>query len=100
MAGLFHAIVLQRLGHTLRMLEKSPVSVLQSEATGLRAGPDVQRLIAKYIQPAKPYATTSSDVHVVNVRGAVPESAVSESTRRALENRVLMFRTERGYTVS
>lgn len=190
----------------MRVLEKSPASVLQSEAAGLRAGPDVQRLINEYVQPAQPYATTSTVVNVIDVqgalinvvpsndsmhlttwsllhgmlkssllkegsaasvatyetdklvedvkydggkvtvaysdtktgisnvlnadlvisadgghskiretvlpglspkyvgyvtwRGAVPESAISEASRKSLQNKVLLFRTERGYTIS
>jgi 2-polyprenyl-6-methoxyphenol hydroxylase-like FAD-dependent oxidoreductase len=33
-------------------------------------------------------------------RGAVPAAVVSEASRKVLEGRILMFRTEDGYTVS
>lgn len=71
MAGLFHAIILKHLGHKVHVLEKSPVSVLQSEAAGLNLGPQVQTLIDEYIKPTRPYTTTSAAVHAVNVNGEV-----------------------------
>jgi 2-polyprenyl-6-methoxyphenol hydroxylase-like FAD-dependent oxidoreductase len=71
MAGLFHAIILKHLGHKVHLLEKSPVSVLQSEAAGLNVGPQVQTLIDEYIKPTGPYTTTSAAVHAVNVKGEV-----------------------------
>jgi len=39
-------------------------------------------------------------VGFVTWRGAVPAAAVSEASRKVLEGRILMFRTEDGYTVS
>lgn len=36
----------------------------------------------------------------VTWRGAVPASAMSEESRKVLDNRFLIFRTENGYTVS
>lgn len=39
-------------------------------------------------------------VGYVTWRGAVPEKIVSEASRKLLENRTIIFRTERGYTVS
>lgn len=71
MAGLFHAIVLKHLGHRVHVLEKSPVSVLQSEAAGLNVGPEVQKLIDEYIKPTRPYTTTSTSVAVVDVQGQI-----------------------------
>lgn len=80
MAGLFHALVLQRLGHRVLILEKSPLAILQSEAAGLSAGPDVQKLIAEYVRPTKPYATTSSVVQLVNGQGEVINVIPSNET--------------------
>jgi 2-polyprenyl-6-methoxyphenol hydroxylase-like FAD-dependent oxidoreductase len=71
MSGLLHAIVLQRLGHNVYVLEKSPVSILQSEAAGLSAGPQVQKLIDEYVRPSRPYAMTADSIKVVNVQGEV-----------------------------
>jgi 2-polyprenyl-6-methoxyphenol hydroxylase-like FAD-dependent oxidoreductase len=71
MVGLFHAIVLKHLGHKVYVLEKSPVSVLQSEAAGLSVGPQVQTLIDEYIKPTRPYTTISASVHAVNAQGEV-----------------------------
>ncbi|KUJ16155.1 FAD/NAD(P)-binding domain-containing protein [Mollisia scopiformis] len=50
-------------------------------------------------------ATVLPDVHpkyagYVTWRGAVPEASVSEASREVLENRVIIFRTEKGYTIS
>lgn len=39
-------------------------------------------------------------VGYVTWRGAVPESMISEESRKLLEDRTIFFRTERGYTVS
>ncbi|QSZ30306.1 hypothetical protein DSL72_004828 [Monilinia vaccinii-corymbosi] len=40
------------------------------------------------------------DVSYATWRGAVPVTSVSAASRKALENQVLVFRTEKGYTIS
>ncbi|KAH6679076.1 hypothetical protein B0J14DRAFT_624339 [Halenospora varia] len=188
LSGLIHAIVFQKLGHKVHVLEKSSEALLQSQAAGLNAGPDVQKFINECILTDKPYSKTCDLFEVVNIeeqvlyemfktklssdengevavyetqklvqevkrngekmvvgysdtttgvsgvlqadlviaadgshsqvrktvlpgltpeyagyitwRGAIPESSVSEETRKVLRDRVILFRTERGYTIS
>lgn len=71
LAGLMNAIVLQDLGHEVHVLEKSSEDALCSQAAGLSAGPDVQRLIKEYLKPAKEYAKIATAVEVVDLEGNV-----------------------------
>ncbi|KAH8722880.1 hypothetical protein GQ44DRAFT_657800 [Phaeosphaeriaceae sp. PMI808] len=71
LAGLMNAIVLQDLGHDVYVLEKSSEDSLRSQAAGLSAGPDVQRLIKEYMKPTKEYAKIATAVEVVDLEGNV-----------------------------
>jgi 2-polyprenyl-6-methoxyphenol hydroxylase-like FAD-dependent oxidoreductase len=74
LSGLLQAIVFKRLGHKVHVLERSSQARLQSQAAGLRAGPDVQKFINEYITTDKPYAKTLNLLEVVNIQGVVINS--------------------------
>ncbi|KAL6713341.1 hypothetical protein ACLMJK_008806 [Lecanora helva] len=46
-AGLMHGIMIKRLGHNVRILEKNVSSTRQSYAAGIAVGPQVQELLHK-----------------------------------------------------
>ncbi|KAL6720040.1 hypothetical protein ACLMJK_001961 [Lecanora helva] len=48
LAGLMHGVMLRRLGHTVRILEQSPESILHGQAAGIRAGEEVREFFQKY----------------------------------------------------
>ena len=50
-----HGIMLKRLGHSVRILEQSPESILHGQAAGIRAGKEVQEFFQKYDMLKEPY---------------------------------------------
>jgi hypothetical protein len=64
-------LVLKGLGHKVCILERSGPKVLQSEAAGIRAGPDVQTIIDRYVEDHQSYAITAHKVDIVNGEGNV-----------------------------
>lgn len=96
LSGLIHAIVFQKLGHKVHVLEKSSEALLQSQAAGLNAGPDVQKFINECILTDKPYSKTCDLFEVVNIEGAVINAFPGNGTMHLTTWRVLyeMFKTE------
>lgn len=80
MSGLLHAIVFKHLGHKVHVLERSSQALLQSQAAGLSAGPEVQNFIKEYVKTDKPYAMLSNLLQVVNKEGTVINSLPSGDT--------------------
>jgi 2-polyprenyl-6-methoxyphenol hydroxylase-like FAD-dependent oxidoreductase len=71
LTGLMSALVLKGLGHRVRVLERSEPAILQSEAAGIRAGPDVQTVIDRYVKGHESYAITARKVEIVDKEGNV-----------------------------
>ena len=66
-----HAVILKELGHNVHILERSAQDVLESQAAGIRAGPDVHTFIEKYVKDYEAYANTLDIVEVVDENGDV-----------------------------
>lgn len=77
MAGLMHAIVFQSLGHSVRVLEKLFAGQLQSQAAGLRVGPEVEAFIDKYIHPIEPFAITLNTISQSDRTGKIQSERTS-----------------------
>lgn len=77
MAGLMHAIAARHYGHNVHVLEKASVTQLQSQAAGLRIGPDVQNFIEKYIKSVDPFAITLDTITYTDAAGEVTHSVPS-----------------------
>lgn len=60
-----HGIVLKRLGHNVRILERNPAS-LQSQGVGISAMENVQELLNKYDIAKDPYFVTSPQIQFLN----------------------------------
>jgi 2-polyprenyl-6-methoxyphenol hydroxylase-like FAD-dependent oxidoreductase len=63
--------VLKELGHNVHILERSAQDVLESQAAGIRAGPDVHTFIQKYVKNYEAYANTVDIIEVVDENGDV-----------------------------
>jgi 2-polyprenyl-6-methoxyphenol hydroxylase-like FAD-dependent oxidoreductase len=90
-----NAIVLKELGHNVHILERSAQDVLESQAAGIRAGPDVHTFIEKYVKNYEVYANTVDIIEVVDDKGDVinkfpPTEAAHFTTWRTLYS---MFKT-------
>lgn len=59
MGGLFAAIVLKRLGHTVRIFERNPTPLLHNQGAGVVAGDDTQAFFNRYDVTRRPIAVTS-----------------------------------------
>lgn len=80
MSGLLHAIICRAHGHKVHVLEKSSESTLESQAAGIRAGPEVQTFINEYVRAHKPYAKLSRTLEVINVKGDIINTIPSPDT--------------------
>ncbi|TVY83893.1 2,6-dihydroxypyridine 3-monooxygenase [Lachnellula suecica] len=89
LSGLFHAIVLKHLGHNVHVLEKSSQTLLESQAAGLNAGPDVQKLIDLYIKSETPYGMPGALVEIVDREGVVINSFPPNATTNLTTWRIL-----------
>lgn len=66
-----NAVVLKSLGHNIRILERSAPDVLESQAAGIRAGPDVHAIIERYVKNYEGYANTVDIMEFVDDQGNV-----------------------------
>jgi hypothetical protein len=66
-----NGLVLKSLGHKTHILERSEPTTLESEAAGLRAGPEVHIIIDRYVKDHKSYAITTRKVEIVDGEGNV-----------------------------
>jgi len=66
-----NAIVLESLAHNAHILERSSQDVLESQAAGIRAGPDAHSFIEKSFKCYEAYANTVDIIEVVDKNGDV-----------------------------
>ncbi|KAF2785511.1 FAD/NAD(P)-binding domain-containing protein [Melanomma pulvis-pyrius CBS 109.77] len=71
LAGLMNAIVLKELGYHVHVLERSNIEALQSEAAGIRSGPEVHSFIERYVKNYLNYAITVETVEIWNEKSEV-----------------------------
>jgi 2-polyprenyl-6-methoxyphenol hydroxylase-like FAD-dependent oxidoreductase len=64
------ALVLRSAGHTVRVLERNSPDVLQSQAAGIRAGPELHAFLEKYVKDLDAdYCTTATWFEIVKTNG-------------------------------
>ena len=61
-----HGTMLKRLGHNVRILERSLSSIRENQAAGITAGPHVQRFLEEYDSCSKPWFSSASGVKVLD----------------------------------
>ncbi|KAM0144605.1 hypothetical protein ACHAP3_000635 [Botrytis cinerea] len=66
LTALFHGIVLRRLGHNVRILERNPLSQQMSLGAGIAAMEHAQSFIDKYDETKTPYSVTSPNVQYLD----------------------------------
>ncbi|APA07764.1 hypothetical protein SS1G_00649 [Sclerotinia sclerotiorum 1980 UF-70] len=66
LTALFHGIVLRRLGHHVRILERNNPSQQMSLGAGIAAMEHVQSFMRKYDETKTPYCVTSPDVQYLD----------------------------------
>ncbi|KAI9820438.1 MAG: hypothetical protein M1832_003771 [Thelocarpon impressellum] len=71
LGGLFAGVVLKRLGHSVRILERSPTPLLHHQGAGIVAGSHTQALFESHDDTHRPIAVTSRLRHFLDARGAV-----------------------------
>ena len=77
-----NAIVLRNLGYSVRVLERRDDAALQSEAAGIRAGPEVHTFIETYIKDYPEYAIRMPGIDIVDEKGdVVTQLPVTEPMR-------------------
>ncbi|TKA70744.1 hypothetical protein B0A49_07653 [Cryomyces minteri] len=69
LGGLMHGIVLKRLGHTVRILERNPSPLLHNQGAGVVAGNDTQDFFQHHDLTHRPLAVTSHLRHYLDVKG-------------------------------
>ncbi|MCJ1349881.1 hypothetical protein MMC31_008124, partial [Peltigera leucophlebia] len=82
LAGLFHGIMLKKLGHNVRILEQSVSSVRESQAAGITAGPDAQKFLSEYDHCQATHFLPSAGVKVFdkNLRGRIYSKVPLQNT--------------------
>jgi 2-polyprenyl-6-methoxyphenol hydroxylase-like FAD-dependent oxidoreductase len=65
------AIVFRGLGYEVHVLERSSPETLQSQAAGLRAGPDVHAFIERYVKNFPQYYNSIDTLEVLTAGGQV-----------------------------
>ncbi|MCJ1366225.1 hypothetical protein MMC16_005351 [Acarospora aff. strigata] len=71
LGGLFAGVVLKRLGHHVRILERNPTSLLHNQGAGVVAGGDTQEFFHKHDATNRPIAVTSRLRHYLDIDGNV-----------------------------
>ncbi|TGO82463.1 hypothetical protein BPOR_0826g00040 [Botrytis porri] len=66
LTALFHGIVLQRLGHNVRILERNPLSQQMSLGAGIAAMGHAQAFINKHDETKTPYSVMSPNVQYLD----------------------------------
>lgn len=62
-AGLMQGIVLKRLGHNVRILERSPSNLLDGQGAGIMAGEKLQEFLKKHDYVQDPYFVPLPQIH-------------------------------------
>lgn len=68
-------VVLKRLGHNVRILNRDPSSSLQGQGAGISALQNVQEFLKSYDITKKPHSVLSSQIQFLNKQGAVTKTA-------------------------
>lgn len=84
LAGLMHALVLLSLPAPpkVRILERSPTSLLHNQGAGVVAGSETQEFFDKVVKPGREIAVTSKLRHYLNKAGEVITGSVEERQQR------------------
>ncbi|KAM0713737.1 hypothetical protein Q7P37_010699 [Cladosporium fusiforme] len=84
LAGLMHALVLLSLPQppSVRILERSPTSLLHNQGAGVVAGSETQEFFDKVVRPGREIAVTSKLRHYLNKAGDVVDGSVEERQQR------------------
>ena len=69
LGGLFAGIILKRLGHAVKILERNPTPLLHDQGAGIVAGGEVQEFFDKYDLTRTPIAVASKIRHYLDKQG-------------------------------
>lgn len=70
-----HGIMLERLGHSVHILEKDPSSIRTSEAAGIRAGPQAQEFFQDFDLVDQPWSNSCPGLKFINHDGSTQRVA-------------------------
>jgi 2-polyprenyl-6-methoxyphenol hydroxylase-like FAD-dependent oxidoreductase len=71
LAGLMHGIILKKMGFKVHVLERNASDALNSEAAGIRAGPELHDFIQQHIRSPPKYSVTAEVVEIMDGEGNV-----------------------------
>lgn len=66
LAGLMHGVVLKRLGHNVRILERSPSDLLHDQGAGITAMEDVREFLSKHDLSKQPNFVSSAQIQFLD----------------------------------
>lgn len=69
LGGLFAGVILKRLGHTVRILERNPTPLLHDQGAGIVAGGDTQAFFNTHDRTRRRIAVTSRLRHYLDKKG-------------------------------
>lgn len=66
-----NALVFKDLGYKVHVLERSTIQTLQSEAAGIRAGPELHAFIERYVPDHPEYMTVAEKLEIMDADGRI-----------------------------
>jgi 2-polyprenyl-6-methoxyphenol hydroxylase-like FAD-dependent oxidoreductase len=77
-----HAITLKKIGYQVHVLERNETAALESQAAGIRAGPEVHDFLTQYTRSPLDYAITTHKVELMDSEGQVVQEVPSSQPLR------------------
>jgi 2-polyprenyl-6-methoxyphenol hydroxylase-like FAD-dependent oxidoreductase len=61
-----HGIILKNIGYQVQVLERSAPEALESQAAGIRVGPEVYDFIQQHVRPSSEYFVTAENLEIMD----------------------------------
>jgi 2-polyprenyl-6-methoxyphenol hydroxylase-like FAD-dependent oxidoreductase len=82
LAGIMHGIILKKTGFKVHVLERSASEALNSEAAGIRAGPELHDFIQQHVPSPPEYAVATEKVEIMDGEGNVVQQIPAQEPLR------------------
>jgi 2-polyprenyl-6-methoxyphenol hydroxylase-like FAD-dependent oxidoreductase len=77
-----HGIILKKMGFKVRVLERNASNALNSEAAGIRAGPELHDFIQQHVRSPPDYSVTAEVVEIMDGKGNVVQRIPAQDPLR------------------
>jgi 2-polyprenyl-6-methoxyphenol hydroxylase-like FAD-dependent oxidoreductase len=77
-----HAIILKIVGYQVNVIERNAPKALESEAAGIRAGPELHGFLEQYVRPLAEYSITAQMVEIMDREGNVVQTLPPQNALR------------------